>query len=249
MALLGGALWAGVAHAERTQHGNLIVSLDGGLAPLKLPRDRAAPVAVHLEGGLRTADDSPLPRVTRVELELPGPGVLSTRGLPICPPRRLRNAKAGEALAACGQALVGRGSLEAEVLVPSQAPFTMHALLLAFNGRVGGQRAVIFHLSATDPPTVAVVPFLIRHRSGGLGTALVANLSSALGPWPRFAQFAMTLSRRYTYRGQSRSYLSASCPIPPRLTAGFLSPFAKASFTLFGGRRVSTSITRGCRAS
>jgi hypothetical protein len=241
------AVWASLACAERTQHGNLIVSLDGGLAPLKLPRDRAAPVAVHLEGGLRTADDSPLPRVTQVELELPGQGVLSTRGLPLCSQRRLRNAKAGEALAACGRALVGRGSLEAKVLVPNQAPFTMHARLLAFNGRVGGQRAVIFHLSATDPPTVGVVPFLIRHRSGRFGSALVADLAPALGPWPRFAQFEMTLSRRYTYRGQSRSYLSASCPIPRRFTAGFFS-FAKASFTLAGGRRVSTGIARSCRA-
>ena len=46
----------------------------------------------------------------------------------------------------------------------------------------------------------------------------------------------MTLSRRYSYRGRARSYLSASCPIPPRFTAGFFS-FAKASFTLAGGRQ------------
>ena len=57
----------------------------------------------------------------------------------------------------------------------------------------------------------------------------------------------MTLSRRYAYRGQRRSYLSASCPIPPRFTAGFFS-FAKASFTLAGGGRIGTGIARGCRA-
>ena len=41
-----------------------------------------------------------------------------------------------EALAACRPALVGHGELEAQVRVPTQAPFEIHAHLLAFNGRV-----------------------------------------------------------------------------------------------------------------
>ena len=89
LALLGG-MAAGLAHGERTQHGNLIVSLDGGFAPLKLPRDRPAPVAVRLVGGLQTGDGELLPRVTRIELGLPGQGVLSTTGLPTCSRRAAR---------------------------------------------------------------------------------------------------------------------------------------------------------------
>jgi hypothetical protein len=245
MALLAG-LGAGLAHGERTQQGNLIVSLDGGLSPLKLPRDRPAPVAVRLDGGLRTADGAVLPRVTRIELGLPGQGVLSSDGLPVCSQRRLRNTRSGEALAACGPALVGRGRLQAEVLVPNQAPFTIHARLLAFNGRVRGHRAVILHAAATDPPTVVVLPFLVQPGSGRFGTALVADLPPSLGPWPHFARFEMTLSRRYLYRGRERSYLSASCPVPPRFTAGFFS-FAHATFTLAGGHRIGTGIARSCR--
>jgi hypothetical protein len=246
LALLGG-LGAGLARGERAQQGNLIVSLDGGLSPLKLPRDRPAPVAIRLVGGLQTADGTLIPRVTQVELSLPGQGVLSTRGLPVCSQRRLRNTKTAEALAACGPALVGRGQLQADVLVPHQAPFTIHSHLLAFNGRVGGHRAVILHAYAADPPTVAVLPFVIRHGSGRFGTALVGDLPSALGPWPHFARFEMTLSRRYSYGGRTRSYLSASCPIPPSLTAGFFS-LAHATFTLAGGGRIGTGIARSCRA-
>ncbi len=246
LALLGG-LAAGRAQGERSQRGNLIVSLDGGLSPLKLPRHRPAPVAVRLEGGLRTADGTLLPRVTRMELGLPGQGVLSTRGLPVCSQRRLRNAKSAEALAACGPALVGRGRLEANVLVPNQPPFEIHARLLAFNGRVGRRRAVLMHAYATSPPTVAVLPFLLHRRSGRFGLALVADLPAALGPWPHLAHFEMTLSRSYAYRGRSRSYLSATCPIPRRFTAGFFS-FARASFTLADGRQIGTAIPRSCRA-
>jgi hypothetical protein len=246
LALVAG-LGAGLAHGERSQRGNLIVSLDGGLSPLRLPRDRPAPVAVRLEGGLQTADGSLLPRVTRIELGLPGQGVLSTRGLPTCSQRRLRNTKPPEALAACRPALIGRGRLEAHVVVPNQAPFTIQARLLAFNGRIGGRRAVLLHAFAASPPTVAVVPFLIRPGSGRFGTALVADLSAALGPWPHFAHFEMTLARRYAFRGRSRSYLSASCPIPHRFTAGFFS-FARATLTLAGGRTIGTGIARSCRA-
>jgi hypothetical protein len=246
LALLG-TLGTGLAHAERTQHGNLIVSLDGALSPLQLPRDRPAPVALHLEGGLQTADGSLLPRVTRMELGLPGQGVLFTRGLPLCPERLLHNTKRTEALAACGAALVGHGRLQAEVVIPDQAPFTIQAHLLAFNARVHGRRAVILHGVAANPPTVVDVPFLVRPGSGRFATALVADLPRALGPLPHLAHFEITLSRHFFYRGHVRSYLSASCPIPTRFTAGFFS-FARSAYTLAGGAHIATGIARSCRA-
>jgi hypothetical protein len=241
------AVAASNAGGERTQDGHLIVSLDGGLAPLALPRDHPAPVAVRLAGGLQTTDGSLLPRVTRVELSLPGQGVLDTRGLPVCRASKLRNATTADALAACRDALVGRGTLKAQVHVPNQPAFAVDAQLLAFNGRVRGRRAVIFHGFAADPPTVVVLPFLLRLETGRVRTRLVADLPPELGPWPHFAHFDVRLFRRFAFGGRERSYISASCPIPKQFTAGFFS-FAKASFTLAGGHRVGTSITRSCRA-
>lgn len=249
--VLGLVLLAGfaatVARGERNQNGNLIVSLDGGLSPLALPRDRPAPVAVQLEGGLQTSDRQPLPRVTRIEIGLPSQGVISTRGLPRCAPRLLRNAKPPEALAACRQALIGRGRLQAQVALPNQATFATGARVLAFNGRIDGARAVFLHAYTADPPTVAVLPLRLQRGSGRFGLALVGNLSPALGPWPRLRHFDLTLFRRYPYRGRTRSYLSASCPIPRSNTAGFFS-LAKLGFTLADGRRIGTGIARSCRA-
>lgn len=244
LALLG-AIGAGLARGERTQEGGTIVALDGELLPLKLPRDHPAPIGVVLKGGLQQADGSVLPRVTRIQLGLPGHGVLSTRGLPTCSQRRLRNSKSAEALAACRSALIGHGNLDAEVLLPHQEPFEIHARLLAFNGRVDGRPAVLLHADAANPPTVAVVPFVVR-RGSGHGTILVADLPSALGPWPHFAHFEITLSRRFRYRGRPRSYLSASCPTPLNLTAGIFS--FRSTYTLAGGREVAISIPRTCRA-
>jgi hypothetical protein len=235
------------ARGERTQQGNLIASLDGGLSPLQLPRDHPAPVTVHLEGGLQTTDGSLLPRVTRLELGLPGQGVLDTRGLAACPPRKLRHTTPEAARAACPSALVGAGRLRAQVRVPHQPPFTIHASLLAFNSRIDGRRAVVLHAFSSHPPTVVVLPFILRLHTGRFRTVLVADLPPSLGPWPHFAHFEMSFFRRYVYRGRVRSYVSASCPIPKILTAGFFS-FARATYTLAGGRKVSTSIARSCRA-
>lgn len=248
VALLVAAV-VGTARGERKQKDEVIASLDGGISPLRLPRDRLAPVAVRLEGGLRTDDRSLLPRLARVEIALPPEGVVSTRGLPVCSARRLRNRKPPAALAECGPALVGRGSLEARVVLPAQGPFTVQASLLLFNGRTAeGRRAVLIHGYARRPPTVVVLPFAMHRRSGAFGMALVAHLPPALGPWPRFARFEMTLSRRYRYRGRPRSFVSASCPVPPRLTAGFLT-LARATYTLTDGRRLAVEITRGCRGA
>lgn len=245
--VLLGALGVGLAQGERTQSGNLIVSLDGGLEPLALPRERPAAVAVHLRGGLQTADGELLPRVTRMEIGLPAQGVVSTRGLPTCSQRRLRDTTPDEARSACGGAQVGSGRIAADVLLPNQTPFRIRASLLAFNGKVDGRRAVLLHAFAAEPPTVVVLPFVLSRRQGRFGRALSATLPPSLGPWPHFARFEMTLFRRYTYRGRERSYLSASCPAPPRFPAGYFS-LAQARFTLDGGRQVGTAITRSCRA-
>lgn len=240
-------LTAATAQGERAQRGNLIVTLDGGFAPQALPRDRPAPVSVQLQAGLRTTDGTTLPRVTRVELGIPGQGLISSRGLPICSPRRIRNATAARALEACQPALIGSGRMVAQVKIPSQPAFAVYARLLAFNGKVHGQRAVIVHGIALRPPTVVVLPFLIHLRPGKFGTVLTAHLPANLGPWPRFARFEMNFHRRYTYRGRERSYISASCPLPKRVPLGIFS-FAKATFTLADGRRISKGIARTCRA-
>jgi hypothetical protein len=248
LALLA-ALGTGAALGERAQRGDLIVSLDGDLSPLRLPRDRPAPIAVHLEGGLKTADGAALPRVTEIELGLPAQGIVDTRGLPSCGLRRLRDASSSRARELCGGALVGHGRLQAEVHLPNQDPFQLRASLLAFNGRDrDGRRAVILHAVAGQPPAVVVLPFVFEPGDGRFGSFLKADLPSSLGPWPHLSSFELTLSRRFVSGGRRHSFLSASCPVPRQFTAGFFS-FASARFTLADGSQIGTAIARGCRAA
>jgi len=248
VAILLAGLVTGVASGERAQRGNLIVSLDGDFFPHELPRDRLAPVGVRLGSEIHTSEGSPLPQVKQVELLLAGRGLISTRGLPVCPRARLRNASSRQALERCAPALVGQGRLAADVALPQQRPFAIHSRLLAFNGRTkAGRRGIWMHTFATDPPISFVLPFVVHRRPGVFGTALVATVPKSAGPAPRLASFEMTFLRRFREGRERRSYLSASCPAPAHFTAGFLT-FARIIYTFADGRQLRTETVRSCRA-
>lgn len=247
-ALIAIATSASLAHGERRQSGNLIVALNGGIAPLALPRQRPAPVSIHLSGRILTEDGSPLPQVKRVTIELAGPGQLYTRGLPLCPRARLRHANNRQAMDRCGPALVGRGSLGAEVVIPNQAPFSIQTHLLAFNGRTAvGRRAIWVHAFTKNPPLSLVLPFVVHRGRGGYPNVLVAAVPDSVGPLPRLAQFHLNLFRRFSFRGRRHSYISATCPVPPTFTAGFLS-FARITYSFAGDRSIPIESVRSCRA-
>lgn len=240
------ALPASVAHSERNQRGNLLVSLRGAVSPLTLPRDRQAPVSIHLDGSLATTDGSPLPRVTAIRFALAGRSGIDARGLPVCSPASLRHTRDREALAACSDSLVGHGRIEVQARVPGQAPFPVSASLLIFNGRTAaGRVALLMHAYALNPPVSVVFPFVLRHPAGSLGNELVAR---GLASQPSVSGFSMTLSRRYLRGGMPRSYLVGSCPLAPSFTSGLLS-LARLEFDLQGGRGIATEIVRTCRAA
>jgi hypothetical protein len=238
----------GTAGAERSQDGNLIVSLNGGISPRNLPRHRPAPVAVHLSGRVLTSDHTPLPRVNWIRLELAWRGELDSRGLPVCPRERLLGSDTFSALERCGDAQVGHGRLFARIFVPNQRPFDVRAHLIAFNGRTkAGRPVVLVHSYAPRPPVAFVIPFSVHRQKGAFRTVLVALIRRSAGPWPHVANFQISVARSFNHKGRRRSYLKASCPVPKHFTAGFLS-FARATYTFEGGRQMTTESVRSCRA-
>ena len=245
--LISSAFLDAPAGARRAQIGHLIVSLDASFSPSRLPRDRLAPVSISVSGLLGTDDGSPLPRLRGIELALAsGSSRLDARGLPRCPRRRLLSATEHQGLERCANTLVGRGSLRAEVDLPGQAPFSVLATVLAFNGGARGARALVWLLAHTHaPPASFVVPVFIRHRPGPLGTSLTGVLPRSLGPWPHVSAFHITFSRHFVYRGALHSYLRASCPVPPRFTGGLL-PFARARYFFNAAPTVTTTVARTC---
>lgn len=240
---------AGLAEAERAQVGNMVIYLNGGITPRVLPRHQLSPVAVDLRAGIQTADDSPIPRVQEIRLELAWRGALDTRGLPVCPRRRLESVDARAAMRDCGDALVGRGHIYSRIFLPGQQPFGLPARLLAFNGKTTGGAPALWVLAyAAKPPVSVLLPFYVRHQRGRFHTVLVGIIPRTVGPWPHFANFEIEVSRNFVYRGRTHSYLRAACPLPPHFTAGFLS-LARASFIVEGAPPLRVETVRSCRAS
>ena len=243
--LLAVATWAATAGAERAQRENVIAMINGGIKPRTLPRDEQVPVTVFLSGGVQTTDGSPIPRVNWIRLELAWRGAMNTHGLPVCPRERLTSTTTKQALERCGDSLVGRGKLSAQIFVPNQPAFRVRANLLTFNGRTkAGRPAVWAHAYSMDPPTSFVIPFTVRNENNR--TVLVTTIRRSVGPWPHVANFAVKVSRIYNHAGNRKSYLNASCPVPQGFSAGFLS-FARATYSFAGGEKIVTESVRSCR--
>ncbi len=245
-------LCAGVAaRAASNGDGDLIAQFDGGLSPAALPRRTPVPVAVRVEGNVRSAsgNTAALPQLSRITVGINRQGRLFDRGLPVCHAKTIQPASEAGARAACGGAIVGSGHVTVQVRIPSQLPFLVHARLLAFNGpRQNGHKLILAQAYARKPPGAFILTFRVGRRGGTFGTVLSTTLPRATRKWAYLTHFDMTLHRTYVYRGVRRSYVSAACAAP----AGFdsvLFPFAKATYAFDTGQQLSMSVARICHVS
>jgi len=244
-----GLLAVAPASAERSGRDGVIVSLGGEIHPDRLPRDGVAPVSLTLRGTIATDHGGELPQLDRIEVAFGARGGLDTAGLSVCPLARLRNATQIQALTRCRGALVGRGTIDAEIPLNPEEPLEAHAGVLAFNGRSHGRPAVWVHAYSAAPPVSFVLPFYVRRvDDGAYGMLLRAPVADALGPWPRLRSFRIELGRRYLAHGVRHSYLSAGCPLPPRFHV-FSFPLARATYTFAPRPTLTTTHLSRCRVS
>jgi DNA-binding beta-propeller fold protein YncE len=235
--------------AEVTQRANLRLELSGELSPHSLPRKGVAPVAVSVAGSVSTTDESQLPQLTAMRIELNRHGRLDLRGLPTCRYADIQPASSARALANCRSALVGDGSFSAEVILDGQEPYPTEGKLLVFNGRQAGKPVLYGQIYAPRPfATSFVIVFrLSRHAHGTYGTVLSATVPKALGSWGYLTGIRMRLARRFGHEGTRHSVLSAGCPAPEGIST-VLFPLARASFRFADGRSIGSGLVRTCRA-
>lgn len=240
-------LFAAAADAELVQRGNLFIRFDGGIAPTALPRHDEAPISVRVDGTVRTLSGDRPPALRFILIAINKGGRLDTEGLPTCRRSELEPATSEQALAACGDALVGEGRYSAALALPEQTTFPLHGRLLAFNAVIEGKRAILAHVYGDDPvPNSRVFVFHIRQGHGTFGTILTAALPASLNRNGYLKTISLNLRREFVYRGRSHSYLSAACAAP----AGFSSatfPFVRVGMTFADGRKLASTLIRTCR--
>lgn len=245
------------AHAARkrsasasvvVQRRGVRVSFDGKLTPHVLPRHGAAPVGIAVDAKIASTGDFAPPQLRKIAIAINRNGHFTSQGLPLCSLREIQPSTTAGARAACGGSLVGEGHFSADVKLPEQSPFPSEGKVLAFNGRVHGRPAILAHIYGAQPaPTSAVLPFQIRGSHGTYGTILEASLPRATGNWGFVTGLRMSLRRHFTYRGKSRSFLSAGCPAPPGFPSAAF-PLARTDFAFAGGLTLVSVLSRTCRA-
>ena len=240
-------LAAAPAGAELVAHGGLFANFKGGLTPEALPRTSVAPIAVTIDGTIKSLTGGSPPAVRQIKIELNRYGVLDVEGLPTCPKARIAATNDVIALRRCRSALVGTGLFEAESEYPEQGSFPSSGGILAFNGREHGKPVLYAHVHGTEPlESTRIITFRISRGKGSYGTVLSGALPPSLNPHGFIKRIALRLHRNYRYRGKRHSYLSAGCPAPKNFP-GAVFLFARASLSFSDGRVLRGTMTRSCR--
>ncbi len=241
-------LGVGLGRAEVFAGPNVRASFHGWLTPNALSRTHTAPVALHMAGELHAIGGREPPQLQRLTVAINREGRLSTVGLPLCRRRSIEATTTKQALAACRSALIGTGRITTHIAIPSAAPFPARGKVLAFNSVRHGRPVILAHVYGTEPVPTSRVLVLSFLRSPGptFGTTLSVPMPRIAVDWGDATGFRLTLHRIYSYRGETRSLLSAGCPAPRGFGgAAFLA--AKGTYYLADGRRITRFLYGACR--
>jgi hypothetical protein len=240
-----------LARADIVTGDNVLINFHGSIDPRSLPRDVSTPVSLHVDGIVRPLGAATPAGLSRVVVQVNRHAVFTTRGLPSCRARLLQAANTREALASCGDSLIGSGFITSHIDYPEQAPFPAKGRVLVFNSVRRHQHALVVHVFGRRPAAISTVlsgSLVPNGRpQGPFGPRIVIEMPKAREGWGYVNGFGLTFHRRYRYRGERRSLISARCPAP----AGFTEvPFrsARGTFELSDGQVLTRSLGGNCRA-
>jgi hypothetical protein len=238
---------AAIAHAETVRKGEIQVAFEGKISPQHLPRSGQAPVNVSVGAKVSSTGSKPTPQLHEMSIAINRFGTIDPKGLPVCKLKDIQPSTTADALAVCKHSLIGEGTFSAKVPRSGRAPFPSTGKLYAFNGVVNGKPAILAHVYGVRPaPTSFTLEFLIGHAKGTFGTNLSVKLPKT-SSGGSITGISLSLGKTFRSHGKTQSYISASCPAPKGVKVASF-PFAKATLSFIGGRKVSETLNRSCTA-
>lgn len=244
VAVLVGALALALGAAavgQVVRAGNLIVTVEGGFTPKRLPAAKPAPITLRAKSTLETADGGRLPIAKTLTLDFDKHTAIDTAGLPRCTIGKLQNTLTAQAKRTCASSLVGTGRAGAEIYFPEQPPFFASGTMLIFNGPPkGGQPRLIFHVYAhvPAPTTFVTTADLSRVRKGIYGTRVVIRIPSIVAGQGSLSFAELAIRKSWKHRGRTRNLLLATCP-----TGRF---FVRGDLSFADGTKMSGKVLRTC---
>ena len=207
------ALLAGGSDAAIIKYGNLVLTADGEFSPHTLPRHRHAPIEIEGRAGISGRDGAPPPKLEQAILDFDHDGLLTTRGLGVCPPERIEHAGVAQARRVCKSALVGTGTVKATVLVEGRS-LSVTAPLSLFNGPTppGAVASVVAHAQPVSlPGEIYVVTVPIVRTKGEYGYEATVEVPEIFNTSGVLTHVEAKIARRFRAGGRERSYISARC--------------------------------------
>lgn len=241
------------ARAEVVTGDGVLINFQASILPRSLPRQRPAPVSLHVDGRVRSFRGEAPKGLDRVIVQVNRHAIFSTRGLASCNPGILQGTRTHKAIELCGDALIGTGYITSHIDYPEQAPFPTRGRVLVFNSTKSGHHALVVHVFGRRPAPISTVlgGYLYPEGSssqGPFGPRLVVKMPKAPEGWGYVSGFGLTFHRRFEYRGKPRSLIRASCPAPQGVR---VAPFrsARGTFELSDGQVLVRSLGGHCKVT
>jgi len=223
--------------------GNLILTLNGGVKPTSLPKNKLAPITLNVEGGIATKDGSQPPALKEAVVLTDKNGTINAKGLATCTASKLQAEDTAQAKKACPKAIVGEGHTTVRVAFPESLPFSAQGPLVVFNGGEKGSVTTLFiqaYVSVPTPTALVTTLKVKKIHKGPYGLETVAAVPVIAGGSGSVTNFSLKIGKTFTYKGKTQSYLEAKCS-----TGHFLAQ-AKAVFS--DGTSLSGEVVRTCKA-
>lgn len=234
------ALVGSSASGQTVRAGNLIVTIEGGFTPHRLPKKDPVAITLSARSTIRTADGTHLPALDELHLFFDKHTGVFTKGLPVCTTAKLFNTLYAQAKRVCKESIIGTGQAGAEIAFPEQQPFFAKAPMLIFNGPPRNGRPVfIFHVHAHVPaPTTFITTAEIGRASGLYGTSVYIKVPTIVAGQGSLSFAELSIHKKWAHKGEKQTLLYGTCP-----TGHF---YVRGSLTFTGGFKMAGKVVRSC---
>jgi hypothetical protein len=228
------------ASGQTVRAGNLIVTVEGGFTPHRLPKTEPASITLSARSTIETADGTHLPALDFLKLEFDKHTGVHTQGLPTCTTAKLANTLTTQAKQLCPKAIIGSGQAGAEIAFPEQEPFFAKAPMVIFNGPPkNGHPIFIFHVYAHVPaPTTFITTAEIGKASGLYGTSVYIKIPTIVAGQGSLSFAELSIHKKWSEKGKEQTLLYGTCP------SGHF--FVRGALTFKGGFKMAGKVVRSC---
>lgn len=235
---------AAVAGAPVTGADGNSQAIDVKIAPKKLSKSKLSPASLEVTTAVTNATTPggvPVP-ATRVVVDFAKTAKLFTKGLPTCNSGKLQNVSTEVAKQNCKGAIIGGGKAAALLPVGTKI-YPVAQTVTAFNGvPKGGKPTVLLHTYGTTPiqTTLVLNGVVSNYNKEGFGPRLDVEVPLIAGGAGALTDFNVKINKRWKYKGEQVSFLSAKCPNNKKLKA-------RGAFTFKDGETITAFSNQSCQ--